>query len=106
MVSTAEQPTIDYNLYYNNSTDVFHEGDGEWAIGPNAVTADPQLANPGSGDFTLKSTSPAIDAGTTAEFATDYDGEPIKGFPDIGAFEYKSSPATILLPPKNFRLLD
>ncbi len=40
-------------------------------------------------DFTLTSKSPAIDAGTGVGLTTDYDGNPIYGRPDIGAYEYQ-----------------
>ena len=48
---------------------------------------DPQLES-GVGDFRLSSTSPAIDAGVNLGLDTDLDGDPITGFPDIGAYEY------------------
>jgi hypothetical protein len=42
-----------------------------------------------SGDYTLQSSSPCIDAGTDLSFTQDYAGNPIVGDPDIGAYEYQ-----------------
>lgn len=49
---------VDYNVW-DNTTDVTNISKG-----PNAVTGDPQLTDPSSGDFTLDSSSNAIDAGS------------------------------------------
>ncbi len=76
--------SFDYNLYYGGGS------------GPDAhkVLADPQFANPGAGDFTLLSGSPAVDAGdpatTTFSAGTfDFLGLPriVGGRVDIGADE-------------------
>ncbi|MFA5744937.1 MAG: peptidoglycan-binding protein [Candidatus Paceibacterota bacterium] len=40
-------------------------------------------------DYHLRSTSPAIDAGTSISLTTDYSGNSIYGAPDIGAYEYQ-----------------
>ena len=64
------------------------------------VTADPQFVNyqaNGTGDYHLKSTSPAINAGTsTSAPAQDFSGgtRPVGGAWDIGAYEYGATPAT------------
>jgi parallel beta-helix repeat protein len=69
----AARSTITHNLFFANR--------GDETRGKNAVTRDPQLANPARADFSLKPTSPAIDAGARV-------GLPFKGkAPDIGAFE-------------------
>ncbi|MEE9423495.1 MAG: choice-of-anchor Q domain-containing protein [Methylococcales bacterium] len=39
-------------------------------------------------DFTLKTNSPAIDAGIDRGQTRDFLGHPISGEPDIGAIEY------------------
>jgi hypothetical protein len=46
------------------------------------------MTNPAGLDFTLTSTSPAINAGAIVGLTTDYLGNPIVGIPDIGAYEY------------------
>jgi hypothetical protein len=40
-------------------------------------------------DYRLKSSSPAKNAGIDVGLTTDYLGNPIRGLPDIGAYEYK-----------------
>jgi hypothetical protein len=39
-------------------------------------------------DYRLKAGSPAINAGTDVGLTTDYLGKPIRGLPDIGAYEF------------------
>lgn len=75
---------VAHNLFYNNGVDAYLSNVDE----DTTMHADPKL----NADFTLQSTSPAIDAGT-AEF--DFQNEPvlnIAGFsgaaPDLGAFEF------------------
>jgi hypothetical protein len=64
------------------------------------VIADPQFVNyqaNGTGDYHLKSTSPAINAGTsTGAPAQDFSGgtRPVGGAWDIGAYELGATPAT------------
>ena len=59
----------------------------------SSIIVDPKFTNPNSSDFTLFSTSTAIDSGTTGSWitstSTDYAGNPIYGTPDIGAYEYQ-----------------
>ena len=55
----------------------------------NSISSDPLFTAPGSDDFTLQSTSPAIDTGTDLSLTTDYASNPIYGTPDIGAYEYQ-----------------
>lgn len=54
---------------------------------------DPQFVDSAKGNFHLKSTSPAVDAGTALPVAMDYDGNvrPYNGVYDIGAFEFSNS---------------
>ncbi|MFZ2226154.1 MAG: choice-of-anchor Q domain-containing protein [Candidatus Moraniibacteriota bacterium] len=95
---------IAYNTEYGASSD-FHIADfsgslthtnnigGGYYSGWSPLTSE-QLTNPLfidsiSHDFTIQSTSPAIDAGTDVGLATDYAGNPIYGLPDIGAYEYQ-----------------
>lgn len=40
-------------------------------------------------DYHLSASSPAIDAATSTSLTTDYEGNPIYGLPDIGAYEYQ-----------------
>ena len=89
-----------HNLYTNNL--VYNNNGNDWALGvtpnhPNTIAADPQFVNYNpfdTGDYHLKSTSPAIDKGTSSNApATDLDGtaRPQGAGYDIGAYEYKNS---------------
>ncbi len=85
---TSSNITIDHNLFFASSYN------GSNIYGSDYLRQDPQLNNPGSGDFALKSTSPAIDAGSSSGApSTDYAGtsRPQGAGYDIGAFEYGST---------------
>ncbi len=73
--------TIDHNLFTN----------GDNIYGIDYITGNPEWVNPSAGDYHLKSTSPAIDAGSNIDAPyVDYDKYPRpqgSAF-DIGAFEY------------------
>ena len=77
--------TIDHNLF---------DGPSE-VYGTDYIEGDPQFVNPGSSDFHLQSTSPAIDAGSSAsvpDHDMDGDSRPDNGLWDMGADEYISGP--------------
>lgn len=83
------------NIVYGNPDGNMLLREGNSASG--TITSDAQFVNyqqDGSGDYHLKSTSPAIDAGTSVGApSTDYDGNPRpqgKGY-DIGPYEYSAS---------------
>jgi uncharacterized repeat protein (TIGR02543 family) len=48
-------------------------------------------------DYRVKAGSPLIDAGQTSGFTADFEGNPILGVPDIGAYEYSSGTITYTL---------
>lgn len=84
-----------HNIYWNNLTYAnlpanYYLQNGLNPV--NAVMANPQFINyqaNGSGDYHLKSISPAIDKGTTSYAPTiDIEGKFRVGAPDIGAYEY------------------
>jgi hypothetical protein len=85
------------NLTYGNASDILLQN-GNTASG--TIYADPQFVNyqaNGTGDYHLKSTSPAINKGNSIGAPnTDFDGgfRPINTYYDIGAYEYGSTPAT------------
>jgi parallel beta-helix repeat protein len=58
-------------------------GDGE----TNTLFADPLFMS--STDYSLRPGSPAINAGTDVSLTTDFLGKPIRGIPDIGAYEFQ-----------------
>ena len=83
------------NIVYGNPGGNMVLLEGNTASG--TITSDAQFVNyqqDGSGDYHLKSTSPAIDAGTSVGApSTDFDGNPRpqgKGY-DIGPYEYSAS---------------
>jgi hypothetical protein len=80
--------TITHSLFFNNSATNSPNGD----IGTNAIVGqNPQFLS--ASDFHIQSTSPARDAGTTANAPTDdIDKEPRTGTYDIGADEYVPAP--------------
>jgi hypothetical protein len=53
----------------------------------NINNTDPKLNNPVSYDYTLQSTSPAINAGINVGLTYDFHGNLINGLPDLGAYE-------------------
>ena len=99
------------NIFYipnykrvSNETGFIHESNlyylgGKMNIGiepgPGDKTGDPLFQNFTEKDFHLKAGSPAIDAGVNLKYTTDFDNSivPKGAAPDIGAFEYGTSPA-------------
>ena len=85
------------NLVTGNPTEISLQN-GLSATG--TVTADPEFVNyqaNGTGDYHLKSTSPAVNAGTsTSAPVQDFSGgtRPVGGAWDIGAYEYGATAAT------------
>jgi hypothetical protein len=95
---------INYNLYFQENssasiTNILGIGIGknkmsEFGAYKTATGYDsnsPTPANPlfvSSSDLHLRSGSPAINSGVDVGIATDFDGNPRVGAPDIGAFEY------------------
>ena len=86
--------------YYNGQTgelcqtwDIWRNFSGEEAHG---LVADPQFNNIAGNDFTLQSSSPAIDKGTIIVGINDANSPwPYQGStPDIGAYEYDSGAPT------------
>ncbi len=105
--------TVGYgNVYAYNSFGPEATGFIEWQVGAtkntyadwemayggttHSVQSDPLLTAPTATppDFTLQSTSPAINAGTNVGLTKDFAGNAIVGNPDIGAYEFLApSPA-------------
>ena len=89
------------NLVFQNSSSNFSLQHGKTAAG--TVSADPQFVNftgDPTGDYHLRSSSPAIDAGISDSApTTDYDGVSRPQGPawDIGAYEYVPSPSSSLV---------
>jgi hypothetical protein len=104
---------INYNLYYKARythdwvwRGWFYDTMTAWRTASkqdlNSLTADPQFTNLAAGDFTLKSTSPAIDKGVVVGLTRDYQNTavPQSTRPDIGAFEFVGTPTPQPLAPE------
>ena len=80
------------NLYYWTGSSAnlgFSSGSGE------VVNQDPLFVDPGSGrNYNLKQGSPAIDKGVSLGYTVDFDSKavPNGSAPDLGAYEYGSTP--------------
>jgi|GEM_PF-5334660 len=76
----------DYNIVYNTT----YPFRGTITQNTNDLLTNPGFVNPSGGDFHLQSSSPAIDNGTDAGVAIDFDSvsRPKGVAYDIGAFEY------------------
>ncbi len=82
----------DYNLFWNNGTNITPTH----SIGTHDITGqDPAFYNPAGGDFHLRTTSPAIGAGTDLGVTDDLDGRARTARWDIGAYQYRP---TLYLP--------
>jgi len=85
------------NLVHGNARGGFQHQNGTCDLG--TVTADPQFVRytgDGSGDYHLRASSPAINAGTSEDApATDFDGgtRPIGARLTIGAYAWGNTPA-------------
>lgn len=84
---------MDYNLYYVNTVGYIYSSTyttlAQWQSATSqeshSLSANPLF----NSDFTLQESSPAVGAGTNLGYSTDYNGDPIVGTPDMGAFEYQ-----------------
>lgn len=84
-VSNRSNFTHTNNLYY-----LYNGATLGFSLGPGEKQGDPLFVNMGSGDYHLRSGSPAIDAGASLGYNRDFDGAavPAGRAPDMGAFEY------------------
>ena len=68
--SEANQPTFKNNILYNAGGPFFGSFCIDVSDKYNNIAADPQFVNPATGDYHLKSTSPAIDSGDNTALQT------------------------------------
>jgi hypothetical protein len=94
-INTAQTHAIINNncIYQPSGNLIYYAGSAKtwtnWkALGfdTNGINANPLLESPKT-NFQLQSTSPAINKGVSVGLTTDYNGDPIVGLPDMGAFE-------------------
>jgi uncharacterized repeat protein (TIGR02059 family) len=88
--SAADTVIVKNNNFYNcaYSTPYFATAASNYSNSGN-ITSNPNYSTAGS-DFSLKSTSPNIDAGVSVGLTDDYLSNSIVNLPDIGAYEYNS----------------
>jgi hypothetical protein len=77
IAALKDNPTLKWNGTY---------GSVGTAADANSIGADPRFRS--TTDYRLRSGSPAINAGVDVGLTTDFLGKPIRGLPDIGAYEF------------------
>jgi hypothetical protein len=106
LVEPGAQNTLVRNtIAFGNGNGILNNGSGTVLVANS--TSDPLFANASQGDFSLRTGSPAIDAGTTLSNITDdFSGvrRPAGNGYDLGALE-APGPASALSTPANFRQL-
>ena len=92
------------NMSYIDTYDVW-----ESAYGGNthSIESEPHFTNAAGSDFSLQSSSPAIDAGVDVGLTHDFHNTAISPFKpvDIGAIEYHGTPADPVPPPSDLRII-
>jgi parallel beta-helix repeat protein len=99
----ASGTVVKNNIVYGNGGGISDAGTG--TVLSNNVTTDPQFVNASANDFSLRASSPAINAGVTVSIVTtDMNGvaRPQGAAYDVGAYEY-SQETTPLPAPSNLR---
>jgi hypothetical protein len=97
-------PIIDYNDVWGNANNYCDRANPP--SGSHNISADPQFANPGSGDYHICFGSPAMNAGTNADApAYDKDGvpRPQMSRADMGAYELRGYQVFLPLMLKNWQ---
>ncbi len=91
------QGSHSYNNYYNSGGTPSETG---------RVVSDPLFKNYSGYDFTLQENSPVKNAGVDLGYNADALGTPIPNNlqPTMGAYEFSTSAATTISPPKNLRV--
>jgi PKD repeat protein len=95
------------NLFYNiDGFDIFSWAGVEkatlalWKIAShqdeNALNVDPKFISTSILDFHLLPASPCIYAGADVGLTQDYEGNSIRGLPDIGAFEFSDGTSSLI----------
>jgi hypothetical protein len=100
---SATNADVRNNIAYGNATtQILNEGSG--TILSNNMTGDPRFVNAAALDFSLQTSSPAIDAGTNLSLVTmdiRRASRPQGSTHDIGAFEGSGSNQAAPAPPRN-----
>jgi hypothetical protein len=103
ILPSATNADVRNNIAYGNATkEILNEGSG--TVLSNNLTSDPRFVNAAALNFSLQTSSPAIDAGTNLSLVTmDIRRTPRpQGIThDIGAFEGPGSSVAAPAPPRN-----
>ena len=109
LVESNNQFHIDPNTTHGTPGIAITGGVRQWTVTdatdlpPNTDTSLTTSVDPlfvSAEDYRLQSTSPCINTGVSVSLTADFDGNPIYGLPDIGAYEYQytRSRAPITIP--------
>ena len=88
--TTIDYLSLEANIFYDNGNGDLPRYDGGMSpthVTENNLATDPLLVS--ATDFHLLPGSPARDAGMDVGLTTDFEGDPIVGLPDIGAYEFQ-----------------
>jgi hypothetical protein len=98
IADTGSTVTSDYNDFYHAAGGTFttyHGTDYSWANwktnssqDANSKNLDPLFVSTVTPDFHLQAASPCVNAGVDVGLTSDYQGFPVIGLPDIGAYEF------------------
>jgi parallel beta-helix repeat protein len=106
--ASSSSAIVKNNITYSNGTNIQNYA-GSKTIQSKNLTTNPSFTNASEGNFTLRSGSEAINAGTTlSQVSDDFKGTPRPqgGSFDIGAYEYGASQtASSLSAPTNLQLV-
>jgi hypothetical protein len=109
---------LSHNLYYPDGDNKFKFGGSgfrnfagwqELGFDQSSLVSNPFFVDQSGGyaaaaDFKISGNSPARDNGADTGLSSDFEGKPIEGLPDIGAFEYSQGSRDGMLPPQGLRV--
>jgi hypothetical protein len=89
--------------FYSRSNNLYYNSGG--ASGTASLTSDPLFVNQAANDYHLNAGSPAIGAGVSLGYATDFANAPVTSPVTIGAYQFGGSTAPSLAPPTNLKVI-
>jgi hypothetical protein len=95
-------PVGDVN-YYSHSYNTYYNSSGPSETGK--LTTYPQFTDVNNNDYSIRSTSPVINAGTNAGYKQDMLGRLVPSTPDMGAYQHATSATTAPAAPTNVRVI-
>ena len=87
--------------------DTYNAWESAYGGNTHSIESEPLFTNAAGSDFSLQSSSPAIDAGVDVGLTHDFYNTAISPFKpvDIGAIEYHGAPADPVPPPSDLRII-